>query len=322
MTDPLWDPSVGDAELARLEQALAPLRHQAPLRALPPRRKPRWPYLAGAGVTLAAAAAVLLWARGGSPPPCASTDGFRFQATAGTPRCEGTAARAGWLPVGGWLETGAGDVAHLEVADIGSLDLAADSRLSLVATGPREHRLALAEGALHAKVNAPPRLFVIETPAATAIDLGCEYDLAVGPDGSGTLRVRNGLVELAAGARLTVVPMGAEARIVAGSGPGLPWRSDAPFPLRDAVAAFDAGEPGALDQMLRLAGPRDTMTLWNLLGRVDADDRARVFAAIEAVVPIPAELRGADVAAGDPIAIARLREPLEVYWLIPEMVDP
>ena len=46
-----------------------------------------------------------------------------------------------------------------------------------------KHCLRLAHGRLSARVTAPPRLFVVDTPAATAIDLGCAYDLAVLTDG-------------------------------------------------------------------------------------------------------------------------------------------
>jgi hypothetical protein len=322
--DPLWDPSVGDPQIARLEQVLAPLRHRGGVPLLPPRRAKKWPYVAAGGVALAAAAALLLYMRADGASPCATRrdDAFAFEATAGTPRCNGAVAKAGWLPVGTWLETGAADRAHMVVADIGTLDLKEGSRLSLVATGPSEHRLALAQGALHARVNAPPRLFVVETPAATAIDLGCEYDLEVGRDGTGLLRVRTGLVELAAGPRLTVVPMGAEARIAAKVGPGLPVRTDAPPPLRDAVARFDAGDTAALDTIVPLATSRDTMTLWNLLARTDAAGRTKVFAAIEALVTTPEWVLAEDVAAGDPTAISRLREALEGYWLYPETLEP
>jgi len=324
--DPLWDPSVGDPEIARLEHVLAPLRHRAPMPALARRRAPRWRYAAGGGVALAAAAALLLWMRGAPAPAtacaAASPGAFRFEALAGAPRCGGAATRAGWLPVGTWLETGAGDRAHLAVADIGDVELAEASRLSVVATGPTEHRLALAQGKLHARVDAPPRLFVVETPAATAVDLGCEYDLAVGSDGTGHLRVRTGLVELGAGDRLAVVPMGAEARIAAKVGPGLPWRTGASPALRAAVDRFDAGDPGGLDAIVTTARTRDTVTLWNLLGRVDADGRARVLAAIDALVATPDWVVADDIIAGDPTAITRLRQALEGYWLYPELLAP
>src|SRR4051812_22465054 len=114
MSDPLWDPSApGDDGLRGLEHALAPLRHDAPLRALPARRRSRAPMIAGAVILAAAAAAAwFLWPRAGDP--CAGA-GFHFEATEGVATCQGSARRDGTVPVGGVLETGDGDRAHLEV---------------------------------------------------------------------------------------------------------------------------------------------------------------------------------------------------------------
>ena len=218
--DYLWDGAGPvDPEVARLEGAMAPLRHREPLRLPLPARKPpprRWPIYAGGAALAAAAALLLVWwthapsrprPRWRAPRPCPA------DRSASRPPPARRAAAAprptGGLPVGTWLETGDDDAARLEVADIGDVALGADSRLAVVGTSPTEHRLSLARGNLHARVTAPPRLFVIETPTATAIDLGCEYDLEVAADGAATLRVTSGVVELTDGARLVVVPMGA-----------------------------------------------------------------------------------------------------------------
>jgi hypothetical protein len=325
--DPLWDPSLGDPELARLERALAPLRHRGAPPVWPRRRRPRWPIAAAGGAALAAAAVAALWWRGGALAPGCSdawqAAAFRFEATAGAPRCAGAARQAGWLPAGAWLETGAADRARLEVADIGEVELGEGSRLALVATGDREHRLALARGALRARVTAPPRLFVIETPAATAIDLGCEYDLEVAADGAGRLRVHGGVVELADAARVVVVPMGSEAIIHAGRGPGTPWATAASAELRAAVARFDAGDAAALDAIVAAAAPTDTVTLWNLLPVVgDAAARAHLHDRLEVLVGLPETVRRDHVLAGDPDALEGLRVHLEGYWYLPELLPP
>ena len=53
----------------------------------------------------------------------------------------------------------------------------------------RRHRLALASGTIHAKTTSQPGVFVIDTPKARAIDLGCEYTLTIAPNGGGELHV-------------------------------------------------------------------------------------------------------------------------------------
>ena len=317
--DPLWDPSAepADADLVRLEAALAPLRHRAPLRDLPPRRRSRAPWIAAGAAVVAAAAALLfyMWFRKepeAVPTPEVAT-GFHYEESDG---------ETGVLAVGDVLATDDQTRARVQVADIGTIDLAESSLLSLIETGPKEHRLDLRHGKLHAKVNAPPRLFVIQTPSATAVDLGCEYDLQVEPDGEGLLRVTNGKVELATGEQVVIVTMNAMARIHPGSGPGTPAMQDAPPALLDAIDLFDARRAGGLDAVLAHAARRDTITLWHILMRrdLDATTRARVADALAAVFPLPPWIERDRLAAGDFDHIEVLREYLEQYWYYPEVL--
>jgi ferric-dicitrate binding protein FerR (iron transport regulator) len=324
--DYLWDPSApADPEVASLEAALGGLKYKRPLALPQPRRaRPRWPYAAGGAALAAAAALVFVLTRPDSRPrPCAvAGSGFRFEAIAGVPTCGGAETAAGWLPAGTWLDTGVDETARIDVADIGQIELRGDSRLALVATGPSEHRLELERGSLHAKVTAPPRLFVIETPTATAIDLGCEYDLEVSPDGTTTLTVTNGQVELAGGGRLTLVPMGATARTRTGSGPGLAWSTQWATPeLRAAIDRFDGGDATAFDAILSAARPRDTVTLYNLLFRAaDGAGRRRIYDRIDTLAGIPEMILPEDIEAGNFEAAEELRDYLWVYWVVPEQL--
>src|SRR5437867_2595719 len=78
------------------------------------------------------------------------------------------------------LETNASSEAQVKIADIGQLTIAPNTRIRLLVTRPDEHRIALDRGKVEALTIAPPRLFIVDTPAATAIDLGCKYTLEVG----------------------------------------------------------------------------------------------------------------------------------------------
>src|ERR1044071_2996225 len=91
--------------------------------------------------------------------------------TIGANQLEGS----GRLAVGEWLETDSSSRAKINVADIGQVDIGPNSRVRLVGTRSTEHRLALARGRLHAFINAPPRLFIVETPSATGPGLGCSF---------------------------------------------------------------------------------------------------------------------------------------------------
>ena len=72
----------------------------------------------------------------------------------------------------------------------------------------KRHRLALAAGTIHAKTISQPGVFVIDTPKARAIDLGCEYTLTIAPNGGGTLHVIFGWVDLTHGYEQSLVPQG------------------------------------------------------------------------------------------------------------------
>jgi hypothetical protein len=104
--------------------------------------------------------------------------------------------QTGNLAVGQWLETDASSRARIDVADIGYLEVAANSRIGLLKTGSKEHRLSLERGRIHARIWAPPRLFFVETPSATAVDYGCEYTLDVDDSGNSLLNVTEGWVSL------------------------------------------------------------------------------------------------------------------------------
>ena len=205
--DYLWDRSGDDPEVERLEGLLGGLAHDAPLAPLAPRRRSRRLAIGLAvGGALTAAAVIALLVSGRDPAPAVAGcggggPGFRFAVLGDDARCGGEAARGGVLPVGAWLETATGSEASVRIADIGDVTLLGGSRLRAVATGPDQHRLELARGTLRARVTAPPRLFVVDTPHAAAVDLGCAYELEVDDTGRTRLRVTTGMVSLEGGGR-------------------------------------------------------------------------------------------------------------------------
>jgi hypothetical protein len=323
--DYLWDRSGEDPDVARLEGLLGGLAHEAPLAPLAPRRRSRAKVIGVAlgAAAIAAAVIALVLARGGgrarAPKVAGCADrgvpGFRFAVRGDGARCGGTEATAGVLAPGAWLETDATSEAAVRIADIGDLTLLAGSRLRAVATGPEQHRLELARGQLRARVTAPPRLFVVDTPAATAVDLGCAYELEVDQHQRTRLWVTSGVVSLEGNGRAAYVTTGVEVTTVAG-GPGTPVRREAPPALHDAVDRFDGGEPAALADILAAAGDCDTITLWNLLARTEGDARRAVFEALDRLAIRPEWVLEQDVLAGRPEALEAWRRDLDGSWTV------
>ena len=274
------------------------------------RRRPRriWAALGvAAGVTLVSAYAL------GS-----FRSSWSIDRVAGTP-VAGTRAIAtrGALHEGEWLETDVGSRARLSIGTLGSAEVGPGSRLKLVQAGGAERALRVERGSIDARVWAPPRFFLVETPAATAIDLGCVYSLDVDSHGNGTLRVRSGQVELNGRGRRSLVVAGTAADMRPGVGPGTPYSTTESAEFREALAVVDFGDAGrtdALERVLDAATARSTITLWHLLPRVDMHEREMVYERLAALSPPPNGVTRAAVLALDGQALDRWRSALEPSW--------
>lgn len=223
---------------------------------------------------------------------------------------------AAHIGAGEWIETDSVSSARVKVGEIGSVEVAPNTRLRIVTARPGEHRLALARGEIRAQINAPPRLFFVDTPSATAVDLGCEYSLHSDESGSGVLQVTRGWVSFQWRGLESLVPAGASCRTQAHSGPGVPYFDDAPEGFKQAVDSFTSDKSGSasLDAILAEARVRDTLTLWHLLARVGLADRERIFDRMVALVPVPPGVSRGKVLALDPDTLARWKDELAWKW--------
>jgi hypothetical protein len=117
------------------------------------------------------------------------------------------------------------------------------------------------------------------------------------------------------------VPAGAACLTRPGIGPGTPYFEDAAQNFRFTLAEFDfqASDPSVsktamLDTLLREARPRDTLTLWHLLGRVEGNDRVRVYERMAALVPPPDGVKREGVLQLDEQMLQQWRDKLETAW--------
>ncbi len=316
--DYVWDRTgPPDPEVVELERLLA--RYRSARVAPPPVTAARdEPSSAPWRVLLALAAVALIavgvaW-MGPSPlAPAYSNTAWALSAlegrpTVGTRRFEGRQH----VPVGPWIETDEHATARLEVGDVGRVDIAPNSRLRIVRTAPRDHRLHLDHGTLDALIWAPPGQVVVSTPAVTAVDLGCAYTLTLDRDGTGTLRVTTGWVGLVYDGREAFIPAGAAVAILGQHGPGTPVFVSAADELVDAVRTFDLagdveGRRRALAAIVDAASPGDALTLWHLFDRVTPDDRVQVYDALAVRLAPPDGVTRDGIAAGD-------RAMIDAWW--------
>ncbi len=271
-------------------------------------------------IQLAAAAALLLIASVGGLwllKRAPSRPYWQVRRLDGTPRIGSESiSNNGQLAIGEWLETDGNSRAQIAVGSIGNVEIDENTRVRLLETQATEHRLELARGKMSARIWAPPRLFFVDTPSAVAADLGCAYTLEVDDHGASLLRVTSGWVALELKDRESIVPAGAACETRPGIGPGTPYFTDAPASFREALQKIDfENDATALDLLLNQARPRDTLTLWHLLARVQSEDRGRVYEKMAAFAPPPAGVTREGVLQLNQQMLETWRHALESTWM-------
>ena len=243
---------------------------------------------------------------------------WKVESLAGVPLVQNTGVRSGTrFGVGESLTTDARSRARIQAADIGQVDVAPNSRLRLVQAQTTRHQLSLEQGELSARIVAPPRLFLVQTPSTLAIDLGCAYTLRVDKAGDSRLCVTEGHVALAGKGRETEVPAGAVCLTHKGAGTGTPFFADAPPALQAALEQVDFGQGGdeALNVILLTARPRDTLTLWNLLPRVTEAQRRHVIDCLLTYVTLPSGVTRDGIQKLNVRMLAQWKAQMELFWV-------
>jgi hypothetical protein len=324
--DYLWDGSgEPDPEIQRLEGLLGRFQYN--------RRTPvfpeilpvnRWALIAGwmrllpVVATIAAVlaiAVVILVVPGRKPVPVTGV-GWDVSRVAGTPRIGRNTVggkEASHLGIGQILETDHQSRASLRADEIGQIEVEPSTRLRLLAMGTDLKRIALDRGTIHAFIWAPPGQFVVDTPSAVTVDLGCAYTLQVDDSGAGLVRTSLGWVGFKLNGHESFIPAGAACATRPRVGPGTPYFEDASLEFRAALSRFDFEDSvpqqraGDLTIVLSKSRTQDALTLWHLLTRVDEEQRAVVYNRLAELAPPPASVTKE--------GILRLDQPmLDLWW--------
>lgn len=292
----LWDKSgEPDPEIERLENLLSPLGDKTPVLSFPKRN--RAPYFLAIAACLLAVAGGVWIARQRARPA------WRVSGALSVKR----------LSRGESINTDAKSHARLNLNEVGEVEIEPNTRLSVLAIRPDEQRLALDHGTIHALIWAPPGRFVVNTPSAQTVDLGCQYTLKVDTDGVGLVDVTVGWVAFENEGRESFIPAGAACLTRPGKGPGVPYYQDASTELISAIRRFDAdADQAAIAVILERARPRDAISLWHLLRRVQPDDRGRVYDRLSQFITVPSGVTREGVLAANPHMIDSLWNTLDL----------
>ena len=309
--DYLWDRSgEPDPEIQRLEGLLGKFRHESPTPIFPEVvRERRWPFfawrmrpfpaLAPAAVALTAIVAVTFLVYRTKPAPT-TVAGWAVSSVEGTPRIGqktiSTKQGTSRLGIGQMLETDRQSRASLQADDTGKIEVDPSTRLRLLSMGSGLKRIALDRGTIHAYIWAPPGQFVVETPSAVTVDLGCAYTLQVDDSGAGMVRTSLGWVGFKLNGHESFIPAGAACATRPRVGPGTPYFEDASSVFRAALTRFDFEDntaqqrAGDLATVLGESRQQDALTLWHLLARVDEGQRGLVYDRLRRLAPPPASV--------------------------------
>ena len=307
--DYLWDGSgEPDPEVQKLEKTLGRYRHNQPapefeqVDEAPKKKRPwnffhlSWEYQLGAvAASLLLAVTVFLFMRQRSARNLGPS--WEVARLEGTPRVGwqalGEKSGPGKLRTGQTLVTDSSSRASITLDETGRVEVDPGSRLRLVTNGPGRKRLSLERGTIHAVIWAPPGEFVVETPSAVAVDLGCVYTLQVDDSGAGLLRTTMGWVGFKLNGHESFIPAGAICQTRPKTGPGTPYMEDAPASFRDTLSRFDfashtpAERNALLGILLVDARKSDALTLWHLLSRVSDADRTGLYDRLARLAPPP-----------------------------------
>jgi hypothetical protein len=314
--DYLWDRSGRpDPDVVRLERVLGSLRLDHPAAPMPRPAAARV-RTATFFMALLAEAAMVAAIVGSAWFTRFALSGASLEVTrlAGTPSVGSASVEdRQQLRIGRWLQTDAQSRASIDIPGVGRVEVDPLTRLGLLSRKPGDYRLQLDRGTLHALIWAPPGQFLVETPSSTAIDLGCAYTLTVDENGTGLVRVTSGWVGFEWHGRESFIPTGAVCQTRRGLGPGTPHFEETSEAFRAALEAIDTGRGSAASRAagLRLvldeSQPRDAVTLWHLLTRVNMDQRDSVFDRLSQLVAPPAGVTREGIREGN-------RAMLDLWW--------
>jgi hypothetical protein len=327
--DYLWDGSgEPDPEIQKLETVLGRYRHKQSAPAFGQiadirRAKHRWSFfslrwsyqLGAVAAALLLAVTVFYFVRHRADRNIGPS--WEVARLEGTPRVGwhslGEKSGPGKLGIGQTLVTDSSSRASITLDETGRVEVDAGSRLRLLTNGPGHKRLSLERGTIHATIWAPPGEFVVDTPSAVAVDLGCVYTLHVEDSGAGLLRTTMGWVGFKLNGHESFIPAGAICQTRPKIGPGTPYMEDASALFRDALSRFDfesttPAERNALLAILLVdARKNDALTLWHLLSRVSDASRPGVYDRLAALAPPPASVTREGILLLD-------RSMLDTWW--------
>ena len=215
---------------------------------------------------------------------------WEVEALKGSPTAGSTTfSKSGVLALGEWLTTDSHSKARLIAGMAGEIDVDPGSRLQLLETKDTGCRIFLQSGKIDARIRAPAKHFLIITPSATAIDLGCSYTIEVDKKGSSILNVTDGKLIIKSGGSEEIITAGTICETRKNKSPGTPYSADASAEFKEALSNFDFGgrTEEELETVLEKSTEKEAVSLWYLLKNSKPERVRLIYDRLFELVPPP-----------------------------------
>lgn len=331
-----------DPFISNLEQRLRPLRLTAPASGFAAARggtrANRTLQIVAGMAAVALAALFLLIQKPSGPVPGPAAGGFKTP-PASAPFYEltlvsGTASvdlrphsksgismglvpdRIQQFPVGGMLVVDNGGTVRVringsgELSNVGEVTVKGPASIELVESTAQLEKLHMYHGTMSARIaaDAKPRLFQVTTPAGTAVDLGCIYEMHVDSEGAMELSVSVGRVAFEIAGRAVFVWSGSQCTARPGGHVTTPVDNGTTLAFREALQQYDLNQTrAAMDLLLKEARLHDAASLWHLIQTTRGESRSQVVARLAELSPPPAGVTIQAVTQSDVAAIEAWR---------------
>lgn len=129
------------------------------------------------------------------------------------------------------------------------------------------------------------------------LELGSRYSVFVNPSGNSDIQLEKGWLLVKSGSHEIIFPQKYNLRVVNGSGVSLPYYSESSSLLVSLVEEylFNGNESIKLNSILESSTEKEAITLWNLLPRVNEDQRGVVYEKLYELVPHTSDISRDDV---------------------------
>jgi len=184
-----------------------------------------------------------------------------------------------------------------------------NSLVSIVQARDGDNILYLKQGGIVVTSESITPSLTIKTDHSKLHDKGGKYSFSIDRLNSQFVRVINGIVVLEFNNILTPIGAGYVCEIVTGQTLGVPYREEASQLLKDELNKYlyENGGIASLQTVLFEAKEEDSITLWNLINRVDKNELVILYDRLNQIYPVPEGVTKKRV-------LGLSKEVLDLWW--------